>query len=192
MADVIEIATSGRAKCRACGKPTAKDERRFGERAPNPFAEGEAQLTYWFHVACAAYRRCERFVTLEPEQLAGIADAERLRSVAQLGAAHHRLPRIAGLEHAKSGRAKCRHCRETIEAKALRIILTFWEEGRFAPMGFVHMTCASGYFETTEVMPWLRFVAADEANDNAVAIAEALAGPIVAAKVRDEKTDETA
>lgn len=160
MADVIEVASSGRAKCRACNKPIAKGEQRFGEKVPNPFAEGEAELTYWFHVPCAAYRRCERFVTLTPEQLEGIPDAAALKERAEFGVKHHRLPRIAGLEHAKSGRAKCRHCKETIEAQVQRIVLGFWEEGRFGPMGFVHLTCAAAYFETEEFQPWLEHAAA--------------------------------
>ncbi len=55
MPHVIEPATSGRAKCRGCGERIAKDELRFGERLPNPFAEGE--MTLWFHPLCGAYKR---------------------------------------------------------------------------------------------------------------------------------------
>ncbi len=155
MADVIEVASSGRAKCRGCTKPIVKDELRFGERVPNPFAEGEAELTYWFHVPCAAYRRCERFVTLTPTQLEDVPDAALLKERAELGVKHHRLPRIDGIERAKSGRAKCKHCKETIDAGLPRIKLAFWEEGRFGPMGFVHLTCAPAYFETKEIAPWI-------------------------------------
>ena len=32
-----------------------RGELRFGERLPNPFAEGE--MTVWFHPLCAAYKR---------------------------------------------------------------------------------------------------------------------------------------
>lgn len=159
MADVVEVASSGRAKCRGCTKPIAKGELRFGEKVPNPFAEGDeeggVELTYWFHVACAAYRRCERFVTLTPEQLADIPEATLLKERAELGVKHHRLPRITRIERAKSGRAKCRHCKEVIEAGLPRIVLGFWEEGRFGPSGFVHLTCAKAYFETEAITPWL-------------------------------------
>lgn len=176
MTDVVEVASSGRAKCRGCTKPIAKDDLRFGERVPNPFAEGEAELTYWFHVKCAAYRRCERFVTLTPEQLAGIPDADLLKERAELGVAHHRLPRIEGLERAKSGRAKCKHCKETIEAQVPRIILAFWEEGRFGPMGFVHLTCAPAYFETRALLPWLDHAAPEATAALASEVGAALAG----------------
>ena len=176
MADVVEVASSGRAKCRGCTKPIAKGELRFGERAPNPFADGEeVELTYWFHVACAAYRRCERFVTLTPEQLEGIPDVAVLKERAELGVAHHRVPRIDGLERAKSGRAKCKHCKETIDAGLARIKLGFWEEGRFGPMGFVHLTCAPAYFETKEITPWLVHASPEESAEMADDVKAALA-----------------
>ena len=41
MSHLIEPAASGRAKCRGCQRPIQKDELRFGERVPNPFADGE-------------------------------------------------------------------------------------------------------------------------------------------------------
>ena len=75
--------------------------------------------------------------------------------------AHHRLPRIAGVERAKSGRAKCRHCKEAIAARELRAILSIWQDGRFEPMGFAHMRCARDYLGTTDLEPWLRFAAPD-------------------------------
>ena len=52
MPHVFEPAPTGRAKCRGCGRAIAKGELRFGERLPNPFAEGE--MTLWFHPLCAA------------------------------------------------------------------------------------------------------------------------------------------
>ncbi len=144
---------------------------------------------------CAAYRRCGRpFSKLEPAQLEGVPDADSLRVIATLGTKHHRVPRIAGLGSSpqESGRAKCRHCRETIEAKvATPHPHVPGKRGHFAPMGFVHMTCASGYFGTTEVTPWLTFVAADEASTQAETIAAALAGPVVPGKPGDAK-EETA
>jgi len=138
--DTIEPAASARAKCRACGHPIDKGMLRFGERVPNPYGEGEA--TYWFHVPCAAERRPERFVALfaqEPSVPGAPSDWLALLALAQEGVAHHRLPRIAGLERAKSGRARCRQCRQSIAQDDWRIVLSIWEEGRFAPMGFVHL-----------------------------------------------------
>ena len=76
MAHVIEPASSGRAKCRGCGERIAKDALRLGERLPNLFGEGE--MTLWFHLPCAAYKRPEPF--LEALQ----ATTESIGDVAQL------------------------------------------------------------------------------------------------------------
>ena len=60
MAHVIEPASSARAKCRGCGRPIAKGILRLGERLPNPFGEGE--MTLWFHLPCAAFKRPQPFL----------------------------------------------------------------------------------------------------------------------------------
>jgi poly(ADP-ribose) polymerase-like protein len=60
MSHSIEPATSGRAKCRGCGRPIDKGELRLGEQLPNPYAEGE--MTLWFHPTCAAYKRPEALI----------------------------------------------------------------------------------------------------------------------------------
>src|SRR6478736_6926755 len=62
MPHVIEPATSARAKCRGCDQKIDKGELRFGERQPNAFGEGE--MTLWFHVPCAAFKRPEPFLEL--------------------------------------------------------------------------------------------------------------------------------
>ncbi|MEO1302933.1 MAG: hypothetical protein AAFV36_07080 [Myxococcota bacterium] len=144
---VIEEATSGRAKCRGCGAAIPKATLRFGERVPNPFGEGEA--TYWFHPWCAAARRPNVFLELEtlPAELDG---ADELRVLAELGRDHHRLARVERVERAPSGRARCRECKQLIAKGDFRIALTIWEEGRFSPMGFIHVRCAGAYFGTLE------------------------------------------
>jgi hypothetical protein len=150
MANVFELAPTGRAKCRGCGRPIAKGEIRFGERLPNPFGEGE--MTLWFHPLCAAYKRPDAILAVlgEPES-AGI-DAPRLRQEAEKGLAHRRLPRLSGAEKASSGRASCRACREPIEKGTWRISLVFYSEGRFEPSGFIHVRCAGAYFETPDIV----------------------------------------
>jgi hypothetical protein len=41
-----------------------------------------------------------------------------------------------------------------------RIRLVFYQEGRFAPAGFVHLDCGAAYFETDDVLdPLLHFSA---------------------------------
>ena len=159
MPHVIEAAATGRAKCRGCGGKIAAAELRFGESLPNPFADGET--TQWYHLDCGAFKRPEPFL----EALAGRAESlegrERLESEAKRGLDHRRLPRIDGADRAPTGRARCRSCREPIAKDAWRIRLVFFEEGRFAPSGYVHVRCARAYFETTDVLPRVKRFAPD-------------------------------
>jgi hypothetical protein len=170
MAHVIEPASSGRAKCRGCGKPIAAGELRFGERLPNPFADGE--MTHWFHLECAAFKRPEPFLETLEARAQPLDGGERLAEASRQGIAHRRLPRIDGAWRAPSGRAQCRSCRETIEKGALRIALVFWEDGRFEPSGFIHVRCSQAYFETTDVMARVRRFAPDLGDDLAAIEAE--------------------
>ena len=154
MAHLIEPASSGRAQCRGCGERIGKGDLRFGERLDNPFADGE--MTLWFHLDCAAFKRPESFLETLADSEEALEDQERLESEARQGVEHPRLPQVNGAERASSGRAKCRSCHETIAKGAWRIPLVFWEEGRFAPSGFVHAGCARVYLETTDVMARVR------------------------------------
>jgi hypothetical protein len=167
---VIETATSGRAKCRACNRPIAKDELRFGERQPNAFGEGE--MTLWFHLRCAAYARPEPFLETLPS--VAIADAAELAAAAELGIAHRRVPRVHGAERASTGRARCRSCRELITQGEWRIPLIFFEEFRFSPSGFIHAGCAHAYFETTALLDRIRHFSPELTDEDVDGLQQAL------------------
>ena len=156
MPHVFETAPTGRAKCRGCNRPIDKGEIRFGERVPNPFADGETTL--WFHPLCAAYKRPEAMLETIEQAPSSVPDREALERAARSVSAHRRLPRISGAERAPTGQAKCRHCHEPIARGAWRIRLVFSEEGRFNPAGFVHLGCSASYFETRDILaPLLHF-----------------------------------
>src|SRR5687768_16850960 len=122
MPHVIEPAPSGRASCRGCGGKIPKADLRFGERLPNPYAELEGgEMTHWFHLICAAYRRPEPLLETLAATADTIADADQLTKHAQLGVAHRRLPRVSTAGRASSGRATCRACKETIAKDTWRI-----------------------------------------------------------------------
>jgi hypothetical protein len=150
---VIEPASSGRAKCRGCSQPIAKDELRFGERQPNAFGDGE--MTLWFHVRCAAYQRPEPFLETANADASGAVDAS-LAAAARFGIEHRRVPRIHGAERAPTGRAHCRVCKELIAKGDWRIAVVFFEEYRFNPGGFIHAGCARPYFETVDIVDRIR------------------------------------
>lgn len=159
MPHTFESASSGRSKCRGCARTIQRAELRFGERLPNPFAEGE--MTLWFHPACAAYKVPEALLQALGETLQDIPDREELERAARSTLAHPRLQRIDGAERAPSGQAKCRSCHQPIERGSWRIRLVFRDEGQFSPGGFVHLDCRTAYFETGNILdPVLHFSAA--------------------------------
>jgi len=143
MPDRIEVAASGRARCRACRKAIAKGEERFAEAAPNPLAEGETQ--YYYHLECAAERRPKLFAALYATLQPPRTELEPLAAAAALATAHHRLERLGAVERAKSARANCRFCRELIEKDAWRVALQPIEEGRVGAWGFIHLACVASY-----------------------------------------------
>lgn len=152
MGHVIERAPGARATCRGCGIKLGKGELRFGERAPNPFGEGE--VCYWFHLECAAYLRPEPLLQAlaaapEPDPSAPWTE---LRAIAEVGALHRRLPRLMRAERATSGRASCRCCREPIAKGSWRLSLALFEDGRMQPIGFIHVACAEPYFEAGDLL----------------------------------------
>lgn len=156
MAHVIEHATTGRAMCRGCGNKILKDELRFGEKQPNAFGDGE--MTLWFHLTCAAYKRPEPFLEMlarvEEEDISADeqAAARALQPAAEFGIEHRRLPRLDKADQAPTGRARCRNCRKAIPKESWRIGLVFFEEYRFEPSGYIHAACTGEYFGTTDVL----------------------------------------
>jgi hypothetical protein len=150
VAGVLQSAVSGRAKCRACGRPIAGGEIRFGDVMPNPYGEGET--THWFHLACAACARPEQALATLASTSETLPEREWLERTAEGGLAHNRVPRIARTERSPSGRARCRQCRELIEQGAWRIGLQMYEEGRFTPIGFIHVACSEPYFGTRDIL----------------------------------------
>jgi ribosomal protein L37AE/L43A len=152
---VIEIAPSGRAKCRACGRSIAKGELRLGEKLPNPFADGE--MTIWLHLQCGAYARPEVLLyAVEASPQIQIDGRDRLVADADESVAHLRLRRISGVERASTGRSACRQCKEMIAKGDWRIKLLFYEDGRFNPSGFSHVSCSNEYLGTTDIMSRLK------------------------------------
>ena len=166
MANTIEPAASGRAKCRGCGEKIAKEELRLGARLPNPFDE-ESELTLWFHLTCGAFKRPEPFLEAAAAFEGTIERREWLEAQAQLGITHRRLTRLTGVSRAPTGRAKCRSCKTPIEKGAWRIGIVYYDEeqGRFEPAGFLHPRCGGNYFETTDLLERVKHFAPSLSED---------------------------
>ena len=162
MPHVIEPATTGRATCRGCRAAIAVDSLRVGEAVPNLYAEKDgAETMHWYHPVCASYRRPEAFLEAVASSDMTLPDRDALAAAAARGVAHHRLARIDRAERAPSARASCRACRQPIPKGHWRIALLFWQDGRFAPAGFIHAACAAAYFETAEVLDRLQHFTPD-------------------------------
>ena len=161
MPHLIEAAKTGRAKCRGCGQLIAAKTLRFGERVPNPFSDDGGESTNWFHVPCAAFMRPDAFLETIATTAEVIEGREALEREARLGVAHRRLPLATTAGRAPTGRAVCRHCKQAIEKDAWRIALMYYEDGRFAPSGFIHVSCAPEYLETTDVVGRIRHFSPD-------------------------------
>jgi len=164
MPHVFEPAPSARSKCRGCGQAIQRDELRFGERLPNNFGSGE--MTLWFHPLCAAYKLPQQLLEALSETASTLPDRAALENLAKRSAAHERARRIDGAERAPSGQAACRCCREIIAKGGWRIRVVYYEEGRFAPGGSVHLTCRRAYFEVDDLLDQvLRFSPALSPSD---------------------------
>ena len=174
MPHIMERAKSGRSKCRGCNTAIGKDEWRFGECLPNPFADSEdSVMTIWFHLECGALRRPEAFEEMIEHE--AVTDVTRFRAWIDNARTHHRLPRINGAHKAPSGRAKCRDCQEMIAKDAWRIPLVFFEEGMFNASGFVHVSCAVNYFGTAEILDRLLYFSQDLDDSDTLELTRLLA-----------------
>ncbi|MGD8831483.1 MAG: hypothetical protein PVF57_12840 [Pseudomonadales bacterium] len=174
MPHTIEPATSGRARCRACGTRIAKGALRFGERLANPFGDEGSETTHWYHPRCGAYRRPASFSEALASCEGAIPERAALEAAAAFGIAHRRVERINGVERAPSGRARCRQCRETIDRGDWRIGLVFFEEGMTHPAGYIHAACAADYLETTDLLDRLQHFGPDLSADDLAELAALL------------------
>jgi hypothetical protein len=190
MPDRIEVATSGRARCRACRGAIAKGDERFAEAAPNPVAEGESQ--HYYHLRCAAERRPKTFSVLLESLDPARSDLSELRAAAALALAYHRLERLGVLERAKSARANCRQCHALIERDTWRVALQPIEDGRLGTWGFVHLDCVADYAGIKPSLERLAHYTAlsDEDRAEVGAKLEALPEPI-AAPAPSQKANES-
>ena len=144
---------------------------RFGERLPNLFGEGEMSL--WFHPLCAAYKRPQSLLDGLHSTTETVPEREKLEDVAHDSLEQRRLPRIDGAERAKSGQAKCRSCHSLIEKDSWRIRIAFYEEGRFFPGGYLHLTCRQQYFETSDILDHVLHFSQELGADERVELARA-------------------
>jgi poly [ADP-ribose] polymerase len=149
MAHRIEVAKSGRAGCRSCKKPIAKDELRFGEEAVNQFADGGEPTYRWHHLACAADKLPDLLRPVLAAYEGDVPERERIEAI-MAEAESNRPPPFPYADRAPTGRARCQACGEPIAKDALRVAYERdIERGMTVTKGagYLHPACAAGHFE---------------------------------------------
>lgn len=153
MAETIEIAKTGRARCRGCRQPIEKGALRFGEEQPSQFAEGMQWA--WYHLPCAAKSK--------PVPLKAAMDAfggeipDRAAIEAAMAEADESPSVYPYAERAPTARSRCLQCREPIDKGALRVATERELEAMGRPgTGYLHPRCAAQYIEHDDLPTAIR------------------------------------
>ena len=139
---IIEGARSSRARCKSCRKKIDKGILRLGVLVHGPYGPGYM----WHHLRCAAARMFDKVEeayqleawkeAAEEPEVPTLDSLRQLREKAAERKANRKRPPYA--ERAPSGRSSCKHCGETIEKGAWRVVLgrevQFGNQIRTAPI----------------------------------------------------------
>jgi hypothetical protein len=158
MAHMIEVSKSGRAKCRTCREPIAKDELRFGEETINAFSDGD--MTYmWHHLMCAAKKKPAQLKVALDAYEDEIPDRDEIEKVMKASAGKQKPSTFPYAEKAPTGRSKCLSCDETIEKDTIRVAIEREvDTGGFVRKspGYLHPACASEFIGDDELAEKLK------------------------------------
>ncbi len=150
MANIIEVAKSGRATCRGCGEKIAKDEVRYGEEVANAFAEEGGTSYRWLHLKCAAKKHPNDLRAAMKAYDGEIPDRAAIDAIVEENA--H--PDYPYAELAGNGRARCRVCREAVTKGSLRVAFERLYDtgmGMTKTAGWVHSACVPNAEEAKEM-----------------------------------------
>ncbi|MFH0944181.1 MAG: hypothetical protein V2A76_03200 [Planctomycetota bacterium] len=143
----IEMARSGRSKCKTCRRPIQKEKLRIGVLIQGPFGPGYL----WHHLTCAARRRLEdveaAYAALAWPEGLELPTLESLQKLVEEGERKKaEKPKAPYAERAPTGRSKCKHCGEMIEQNSFRVALLrnveFYGKVRSGPIN-VHPGCVA-------------------------------------------------
>jgi hypothetical protein len=174
MADIIEVAKSGRATCRTCKTAIAKDTLRFGEEFTSQFADGGSHR--WHHLMCAAKKFPARLKTALSSFPDPVPDREELDQAIESSAGKPKAPEaFPYADRAPTGRARCMQCEASVEKGALRVAVerevdtgTFVSRGP----GYLHPGCVASYLEKKNAGPVSDVIAPLKANSTALSASE--------------------
>jgi len=152
---MIEVAKTGRARCRSCRQAVEKGSLRFGEEQPSAFGEG--MQWGWYHLLCAARKRpgpLRSALAGFPGEIPGREELEQA-----LAEAEQKAITLPYAEHAPTGRSKCLGCSESIAKGALRVAVE--REVEVGSMvrsgaGYLHPACAPQHGDLPDLLGQLR------------------------------------
>lgn len=148
-ATTIEIAKSGRAACRACKKPIAKGELRFGLEGTGGFTDASTPTFMWHHLLCAAGKHPDE-TRAALAAFDGDVPGRDAIDAKLVEMESKKPPPYPHVDRAPTGRAKCLGCGETIPKGDLRVAIERdIERGMTITKGagYLHLACAAGYVE---------------------------------------------
>jgi hypothetical protein len=160
---VIEGARSSRSRCKVCRRAISKDTLRLGVLIEGPYGTGYL----WHHLTCAARRKLENVeeayeleawneAKTPPDKVPSLDELRRVSKEADERKKQRK--QIPYAEPAPSGRAKCKHCEQTVDKGSVRVVLGrgvyFGSQIRTAPIN-VHPRCVAAELKsedcTTEI-----------------------------------------
>ena len=152
---VIEGARSSRSRCKSCRRKIDKGALRLGILIEGPYGTGYM----WHHLNCAARRQFEHVqeayreeAWLNAKEVPGKLPKLETLAQQQKKADERKSKKkdIPYVEIDPSGRAKCKHCDETMDKGSVRVVLGrgvyFGNQVRVAPIT-VHPRCVAGELE---------------------------------------------
>lgn len=133
MANTVEPAKTGRARCRTCGEGIAKGEVRFGEEVANAFSDSGGTSFYFHHLRCAAKKKPAQLREALKGYAGDLPQRDELDRVIAENESKQKPSVMPYAERAPSARSHCGECHTMIAKSALRIALPREQAGA-APM----------------------------------------------------------
>lgn len=179
----IEIAKSGRARCRSCNEGIKKGELRLGEETPNMFSESGGMSYRWHHLRCAADKKPRELKAALARYTAELPERATLEASIHAWEERQRARKKATefpyADRATTARSKCMQCHEPIEKGDARIAIERPAEsymGGTSP-GYLHPRCAQAHTKSDTLVAALAANSvALSADELEAALAEVQAG----------------
>ena len=146
MANTVEIAKTGRARCRTCGEGIFKGQHRFGEEVANAFSDSGGTTFFWHHLTCAAKKKPLLLRDALKTFVGPVPEREELERLIAENESKQKPTTFPYAERAASGRSHCGECHTMIAKGALRMALAREQDGPTPGMPpaprYFHAGCA--------------------------------------------------